>query len=141
LGQFLGVIPNNKRYLLDLVPSKLVFSKLVVAIGHHMARIEVQVGKNFIEDVFLDSDSKINIIIKKLRMQLGLSKPKLAPYNLHMVNQSIVKPLVLIKNIKIFVHGIPYVITFIVVHSSVSDFKYFMLLGHPWPKGVKVSHD
>jgi len=33
-----------------------------------MARIKVQVGKNFKEDVFLDGGSKINIIIEKLRV-------------------------------------------------------------------------
>jgi hypothetical protein len=52
-------------------------------------------------------------------LQLGLLKPKLAPYNLHMANQTIANPLGLIKYFKIIVHGIPYVMTFIVIHSSV----------------------
>jgi len=71
LGQLLGVIPDIKCYLVDPIPSKLVFSKLIVAlvaIDHQMARIKVQVGKNFKEDVFLDGGSKINIIIEKLRV-------------------------------------------------------------------------
>jgi hypothetical protein len=77
-----------------------------------MVVIHVQVGKNFIEDVLLDGGSGINIITKNLRVQLGLSKPKLAPYNLHMANQTIAKPLDLIKDLKILVHGIPSVVTF-----------------------------
>jgi hypothetical protein len=44
-----------------------------------------------------------------------MSKPKLAPYNLHMVNQTIAKPLSLIKDLKILVHGIPYAITFTII--------------------------
>jgi len=47
----------------------------------------VQVGNNFIEDVFLEyGGSRINIITKRLGVQLGLSKPKLTLYNLRMVN-------------------------------------------------------
>jgi len=33
-----------------------------------MAVIQVQVGKNFIEDVLLDGGSRVNIIMKKLRV-------------------------------------------------------------------------
>jgi hypothetical protein len=43
------------------------------------------IGRNFIEDVFLDGGSKTNNITEKLWVQLRLSKPK-PPYNLHMVN-------------------------------------------------------
>jgi len=70
-----------------------------------------------------------------------LPKPKPTPYNLRMVNQTIVKPLGLIKDLKILVHGIPYAITFTVIQSSVLDFSYSMLLSHPWLRDVKVSHD
>jgi hypothetical protein len=58
-----------------------------------------------------------------------------------MVDQTIVKPLGLIKNPKILVHGIPYTITFIVIQSSVLDSNYSMLLGCPWLKDDKMSHD
>ncbi len=70
---------------------------------------------NFIEDVLLDGGFGVNIIMKKLRMQLGLSKPKPTPYNLRMANQTIAKPLGLIKELKIFIHGIPYAITFTMI--------------------------
>jgi hypothetical protein len=42
----------------------------------------------------------------KLKELLELAKPKLTSYNLRMANQTIVKPLGLIKDLKIFVHGI-----------------------------------
>ncbi len=48
-----------------------------------------------------------------------------------MANQTIIKPLGLIKDLKIIVHGIPYVVTFIVIHSIVLDSNYLILLGHP----------
>ncbi len=77
--------------------------------------IYVQVRKNLIEVLLLDGGSRINIIMKKRRVQLGLWKPKPTPYNLHMANQTITKPLGLIKDLKILVHGIPYAMTFIVI--------------------------
>jgi hypothetical protein len=58
-----------------------------------------------------------------------------------MANQTITKPLGLIKDLKILVHGIPYVTTFIIIQSSVLDSNYSMLLGHPWLRDAKVSHD
>ncbi len=138
------MIPNIKRYIFNLLPSKLVLLELVVtlvAINHQMLLIQVQVKKNFIENVVLDGGSRINIIMRKLKVQLGLSKPKPSPYNLCMVDQTIAKPLGLIKDLKILVHGIPYAVTIIVIHSNVLDFSYFMLLGRPWLRDVKVFHD
>jgi hypothetical protein len=96
---------------------------------------------NFIEDVLLDGGFGVNIIMKKLRMQLGLSKPKPTPYNLCMANQTIAKPLGLIKELKIFIHGIPYAITFTMILCSVLNSSYFMFLSCPWLKDTKVSHD
>jgi hypothetical protein len=51
-----------------------------------MVVIHVQVGKNFIKNVFLHGGFGVNIIMEKLRVQLGLLKPKPAPHNLHMVD-------------------------------------------------------
>jgi hypothetical protein len=144
LGQLLQVIPNIKHYIFNPVPSKpsLPYSIVtLVTIDHQMAVIHVQVRKNFIKDVLLNGGYGINIITDKLRAQLGLSKLKPAPYNLCMADQTIAKPLGLVKDLITFVHGIPYVVTFIVIQNSVLDFSYSMLLGHPWLKDVKVFHD
>jgi hypothetical protein len=59
--------------------------------------------------------SGVNIITKQLRLKLGLPKPKLAPYNLRMVDQTTTKPMGLIRDLKIYVHGIPYITMFIVL--------------------------
>jgi len=58
-----------------------------------------------------------------------------------MAYQTIAKPLGLIKDLKLFVHGIPYMVTFIVINNNVLDSSYLMLLGRPWLKVAKVSHD
>jgi hypothetical protein len=73
-------------------------------------------------------------------VQLGMSKPEPTPYNLHMVDQTIAKVLSLINNLKILIHGIPYVVTFTVIQNSVSDSSYSMLLGHFWLRDAKVYH-
>jgi hypothetical protein len=62
----------------------------------------------------LNGEANVNIIIENLRTKLGLPKPRLAPYHLKMANQTMTKPLGIIKNLKIHIHGIPYVATFII---------------------------
>ncbi len=91
--------------------------------------------------MLLDGGFRINIIIEQLILRLRLPKPKLAPYNLRMVDQTTTKPMGLIKDLKIYVHGIPYITTFTILHNSLVDSSYSMLLGRPWLKDVKVAHD
>jgi hypothetical protein len=87
----------------------------LIATYHLMVVIQVQVGKTFVKNILLDGGFGVNIIIQKINVQLGLSKPNPTPYNLHIVNQTIVKPLGLVKDLKIFVHGIPYIVFFTVI--------------------------
>ncbi len=44
---------------------------------------------NYIEHVFLDGKSRVNIIIEQLKTRLSLPKLKLAPYNMWMEDQTI----------------------------------------------------
>jgi len=105
-----------------------------------MVVIQVQIGKNKIEDVSLDGRSRVNIITKQLRLRLGLPKPKPTPYNQRMANQITIKPMGLIRDLNIYVHGIPYIITSPIFQNSVVDFCYSMLW-RPWLKDVKVALD
>jgi hypothetical protein len=41
-----------------------------------MAIIQVWIGKNTIEDVLLNGGFGVNIIIERMRLKLGLPKPK-----------------------------------------------------------------
>jgi hypothetical protein len=52
-----------------------------------------------------------------------------------------IRPLRIIRNLKIHIHGIPYIATFIVLQNSVVDSNYSMLLGRPWLKDAKVTYD
>jgi hypothetical protein len=106
-----------------------------------MAIIQVHVGKNIIDDVLFDGGSRFNIIVVNLKIKLGLPKPNPTAYNLRMANQTITKPLGFIRDLKIFVHGIPYIVTFIVINSGVINSNYLMLLGCPWLRDAKVSRD
>jgi hypothetical protein len=65
--------------------------------------------------VLLDGSSRINIITEELKLRLGLPKPKLAPYNLRMTDQTTTKLVGLIRDLKIYVHSIPYITMFIVL--------------------------
>jgi hypothetical protein len=70
-------------------------------------------------------------------LKLAFPKPKPAPYNLRMANQTTTKLVGLIRDLKIYVHGIPYITTFIVFHISVVDSSYSMLLGRPCLRDAK----
>jgi hypothetical protein len=106
-----------------------------------MVVIQIQVGKNIVEDVLIDGGSNGNIIIENLKTKLGSPKPILAPYHLRMVGQSMTRPLGIIKNMNIHIHGIPYIATFTVLKNSVVDSSYYMLLRRPWLKDAKVTDD
>jgi hypothetical protein len=80
-----------------------------------MVVIQVQIRKNIVEDVLLDGGFGINIITEQLRLRLGLPKPKPTPYNLKMKDHTTTKPMGLICNLKIYVHKIPYVITYTIL--------------------------
>jgi len=41
-----------------------------VTIDNHMDMIQVQIGRNMIDDVFMDGGFAVNIIIEKLRAKL-----------------------------------------------------------------------
>jgi hypothetical protein len=72
---------------------------------------------------------------------LGLLKPKFPPYNLRMVDQTTTKSVGLIRNMEIYVHGVPYITMFTVLQNNVVDSSYSMLLGIPWLKDAKMAHD
>jgi len=58
-----------------------------------------------------------------------------------MTDQIIAQALGLIKDFRILVHGIPYVMTFTIIHNSGLDSNYSMLLGRPWLQDAKMFHD
>jgi hypothetical protein len=59
-----------------------------------------------------------------------------------MADQTITKPINLILDLRILVHGIPYInVTFMIMQNSVLDCTNFMLLGWPWLQNVKEFHD
>jgi hypothetical protein len=58
---------------------------------------KVQVGKNIVEDVLRNGKVNVNIITKNLKTKLVLPKPRLAPYHLKMADQSMTKPLRIIR--------------------------------------------
>jgi hypothetical protein len=58
-----------------------------------------------------------------------------------MADQTITKPVGLIKDFKIYIHGIPYIAMFVVMKNNVYNSNYSMLLGRPWLHNAFVTHD
>ncbi len=70
-GQLLKIVLNIKRYIFKLVKPfqsvqpKRIQPKLtcaIIDIDHQMVVIQVQVGKNFIDDMLIDGGFGVNII-------------------------------------------------------------------------------
>ena len=111
------------------------------AIDKHMPVISISIGKNIVDDVLLDRGSGVNVITKEERCKLGLPKPSPAPFNLKMANGTIAKPIGLSKDVKIHIHGIPYIVTLTVIDCQTIKSDYSMLLGRPCLRNTKVIHD
>jgi hypothetical protein len=131
----------SKPSVATMIKTHFEINNTAIEVDNQMVDIEVHVRKNILKDVLLDGRASVNIITGNLKTKLGLPKPKLAPYHFKMANQSMTRPLRIIRNLKIHIHGIPYVTTFTILQNSVVDFSYFMLLGKPWLKDAKVTHD
>jgi hypothetical protein len=91
--------------------------------------------------MFFGWGSGVSIIIEDLRKKLRLLISKPVPYTLRMADQTLTKLIRLTWNLKIHIHGIPYVVTFIVMKNNVLNASNSMLLGCPWLRDVKVTHD
>ena len=111
------------------------------AINKHMPVISICIGKNIVDDVLLDGGLEVNVIIEEERRRLGLLKPSPAPFNLKMANGTIAKPTGLLRDVKIHIHGILYIVTLTVIDCQTIKSNYSMLFGRPWLRNAKVIHD
>ncbi len=98
-----------------MVETHFELDTTTIEVDNRMTIIQVQVRKNIVEDVLIDGGASVNIITKNLITKLGLPKPKPTPYHLKMVDQSMNRPLGIIKNLKICTHDIPYIATFTIL--------------------------
>jgi len=58
-----------------------------------------------------------------------------------MVDQTISKLVGPTKDLKIHIHGIPYIVMFMAMKNNVLDSSYSMLLGQPWLRNARAIHD
>jgi hypothetical protein len=89
----------------------------------------------------INGRASVNIIIKNLETKLGVPKPISTPYNFIMVYHSLTRPLGIITNLKIHIHSIPNISTFIILKNNVVDSNYFILLGRPWLRDANITYD
>jgi hypothetical protein len=89
--------------------------------------------KYIIKDILLEGGIGINVSLSNnFFKKLGLKSCQLPiPYNLIMVNVTTTKLAYLIKNLKIHISGIPYMVTFVITKNTVLNASYFMLSNRP----------
>jgi hypothetical protein len=79
-------------------------------------------------NILLDGGLGVNITTKELQKLLGLFSPKPTPYTFRMADQTMTKSVKFIKDFKIQIHGISYIVTFMIMNNNVLDYSYLMLL-------------
>jgi hypothetical protein len=131
----------SKPNVATMVETHFEVNTIATKVDNQMAIIQVQVGKNIIEDILIDGRVNVNFIIENFKTKLGLPQPRLAPYHLRMVDHNMIRCLRIIKILRIHIHGIPYVATFTILKNNVVDLSYFVLLGIHWFRDAKVTHD
>jgi hypothetical protein len=150
IGQLLKLAPNVNMYLTTIskqlafnegITTKAIIIITIVVVDHQMVVILVHVKKNMVDDVLLDGRLGLNAITNGLKQKLRLPPPQLAPFNLLMADFSFMKPLGIVPNIKIRIHGVLYIVTFIMMNNKAMDPTYSMLLGRPWLWDTKMVHD
>jgi hypothetical protein len=90
-----------------------------MVLDHQTVVIVMHVEKNMVDDVLLDGRSKANAITYGLKQKLRLPPPQPTPFNLWMANSSFDKHLGIVPNIRIKIHGIPYIVTFMVMNNKI----------------------
>lgn len=65
----------------------------------------------------------------------------LAPFDVKMANGMLVKPKGLIRDVKIHIHSIPYIVIFIVLNCWIVKSNYRMLLGQHCLRHARVIHE
>jgi hypothetical protein len=120
------MIPKSSMATMVETHSEVV--SVVIEVNNQMAVIQVQVRKNIVENVLIDGGPSVNIVTKNLITKLNLPKPRPTPYHFKMVDQSMTKLLRIIRNLKIHIHGIPYIATFTILQNNVVDFSYSMFV-------------
>ena len=111
------------------------------AIDKHMPVISLCIGKNVVDDVLLDGGLGVKVITEEERCRLELPKPSPPPFNLKRANGTIAKPTSLLRDVKIHIHGIPYIVTLTVIDCQTIKSDYSILLGRPWLRNAKVIHN
>ncbi|KAH7288397.1 hypothetical protein KP509_31G025300 [Ceratopteris richardii] len=91
-----------------------------------------------ISKVLTDGGSGVNISTMSICRQLEIQP---TPCYIHMVDQSRVPSIGLIKASIIKIQNIPFKVTFVVIELIGKSNKYNLLIGRPWLKHAKVQHD
>jgi hypothetical protein len=74
----------SKHSVATIIEKHFEIDTAAIEVNNQMAIIQVQVGKNIVEDVMLDGGAYVNIIIENFITKLGLPKPRPTPYHLRM---------------------------------------------------------
>ena len=121
--------PPDKEILVQDQPVVQKATTAPIAVDRQMPVIQLQIGRNLVDNVLLDGGSGVNIMSEDLRRKLGLPKSNPLPYNLRMADSSGFQPVGLFRDLVINIQGIQYIVSITVMKMEELDPAYLLLLG------------
>jgi hypothetical protein len=65
--------------VVTMVETHVELDTIIIEVDNQMVVIQIQVGKNIVENVLIDGGTSVNIITENLKTKLGLPNPRLIP--------------------------------------------------------------
>ena len=103
--------------------------------------IKVEFDGRIFEEVLLDGGSGVNILPEIVYLSMAVQKLEPAPFQVKMADQRRLQPLGILKDQRITISGLHFIVNFVVLRMQAKEISYPMLLGRPWFKTAKVRQD
>lgn len=85
--------------------------------------------------------SRVNVIAEQECCRLKLPKPTAVPFKLRMAHNTLVQPIGLLREVKIHIQGIFYMVIPTIISFKNVNLAYTLLLDKPWLQDAHVIHD
>ncbi|KAL3694004.1 hypothetical protein R1sor_007655 [Riccia sorocarpa] len=102
--------------------------------------IDVEIAGCILRKVPIDSGSGVNVMTEEAAHDLGFTEFEATPRVLTLADQTMRRPLGVLKNIPTIIGGVPFKLTYIILRP-ISKRGYKVLIGRPWLYSAKVKTD
>lgn len=113
-------VDQNKIYesMANSLGGKQSIASLAINIDYKLPILSVWISNRTLDNIQVDNGFGIHLIIEEEFMRLGMKDLQVGLYKLRMAIKKIVERVGMFKTVEIHIHGIPYIITLIVIKNK-----------------------